>query len=131
MTQTSPETDLQVLVTLYDATNGQYWQDNKNWMSGLPIGEWKGVITDDNGRVTSLYLGKNNLRGEIPPELGNLANLEDLRLRENQLSGDIPPELGNLENLTVLLLYLNKLSGDIPPELGNLGNLTNIRLERN
>ena len=31
--------------------------------------------------------------------MGNLANLEELWLYDNQLSGPIPPELGNLANL--------------------------------
>ena len=38
----------------------------------------------------------NQLRGAIPPELGNLVNLQSLNLANNQLTGEIPPELGNL-----------------------------------
>ena len=71
----------------------------------MPIGEWKGVSTDYyNGRVVGLVLGRNELSGEIPPELGNLTNLISLGLDENQLSGEIPPELGNLANLRDLNL---------------------------
>ena len=55
-----------------------------------------GVTTDDNGRVIELDLWNNQLSGEIPPELGNLANLTRLSLSTNQLSGEIPPELGSL-----------------------------------
>ena len=65
----------------------------------------------------------NQLSGAIPPELGNLANLQNLDLGSNQLSGAIPPELGNLANLQSLNLNDNQLSGAIPPELGNLTNL--------
>ena len=36
------------------------------------------------------------MTGEIPAELGNLSNLEWLRLDDNQLTGEIPAELGNL-----------------------------------
>ena len=41
---------------------------------------------------------------EIPPELGNLSNLQALRftLNYNELSGPIPPELGLLANLEEL-----------------------------
>ena len=76
-----------------------------------------------NGRVIELGLAGNQLSGEIPPELGYLANLTVLWLGGNQLSGEIPPELGYLANLGVLYLDENQLSGEIPPELGNLDNL--------
>ena len=44
-------------------------------------------------------LGRNQLSGEIPPELGNLASLQKLDLGGNQFSGEIPPELAKLPSL--------------------------------
>ena len=126
MAQTPAETDREALVALYNATGGPNWIRNNNWMSGVPISEWEDVATDGNGRVTELWLYDNQLRGEIPPELGSLANLTHLHLAANQLSGEIPPELGNLANLTHLHLEGNQLSGEIPPELGNLANLERL-----
>ena len=64
------------------------------------------------------------MTGEIPPELGGLANLTTLWLWSNELTGEIPPELGGLSNLTGLSLSGNQLTGEIPPELGGLSNLT-------
>ena len=78
-----------------------------------------------------LSLWSNRLRGEIPPEIGNLSNLEELTLWRNQLSGPIPPEIGNLANLGELNLSENQLSGSIPPELGNLANLETLWLSYN
>ena len=129
--QTSPETDREALVALYNATGGPNWRRNNNWLSDVPISEWEDVATDGNGRVTVLFLYRNQLSGEIPPELGNLANLTTLRFDENQLSGEIPPELGNLANLRVLFLDENQLSGEIPPELGNLASLERLILSDN
>ena len=126
----SAETDREALVALYNATDGPNWANNENWLSGAPIGEWYGVRTDDNGRVTWLFLYENRLSGEIPPELGNLANLETLGLSNNRLSGEIPPELGSLANLEDLSLSGNELSGEIPSELGNLSNLEDLSLPR-
>ena len=128
---TSPETDRAALVALYNATGGPNWNDNNNWLSDVPISEWHGVTTDDNGRVTALELDINKLRGEIPPELGNLANLEDLVLGDNKLRGEIPPELGNLATLRELDLSSNQLTGEIPPELGNLATLRELDLSSN
>ena len=127
----SAETDREALVALYNAAAGPNWISNNNWLTDVPIGEWSGVTTDDNGRVTELDLSSNQLTGEIPPELGNLANLQELGLGGNQLSGEIPPELGNLANLQELGLSGNQLSGEIPPELGNLANLTELFLGGN
>ena len=113
----------EALVALYDATNGADWRENNNWLSDAPLGEWHGVTTDDSGRVVELNLLDNQLSGEIPPELGNLANLVELYLSGNQLSGEIPPELGGLSNLAWLHLGENQLSGEIPPGLGGLSKL--------
>ena len=131
MAQTSPETDREALVALYNATDGPNWIRNNSWLSDVPTSEWEGVTTDDNGRVTELDLRRNQLSGEIPPELGNLANLQGLDLYGNQLSGEIPLELGNLARLRYLALSRNQLSGEIPPELGNLSNLTHLDLAEN
>ena len=78
-----------------------------------------------------LNLVGNQLSGEIPPELGNLANPRVLFLEGNGLSGEIPPELGNLANLRHLSLEGNELSGEIPPELGNLASLEGLSLRWN
>ncbi len=124
-------TDKAALVALYNATDGPYWANNRNWLSDRPIGEWARVSTDGDGRVTGLWLDGNQLNGSIPSELGNLANLRTLSLSNNQLSGSIPSELGNLANLGTLSLYGNELSGSIPPELGNLDNLETLWLNGN
>ena len=131
MAQTPAETDREALVALYNATGGPNWIRNNNWMSDVPISEWEDVATDGNGRVTELWLYDNQLRGEIPPELGSLGNLARLYLSNNELSGEIPPELGNFANLKRLDLGENELSGEIPPELGSLGNLVWLQLEGN
>ena len=76
-------------------------------------------------------LSSNQLRGEIPAELGSLANLQSLYLGDNQLSGEIPPGLGNLSSLEWLELSGNQLSGCVPDSLrdqldmdrSNLGTL--------
>ena len=119
---TSAETDREVLVAFYKATGGENWNESDNWLSDAPLGEWHGVVTNDDGRVTELVLAAKGLSGEIPPELGNLSNLTRLYLFQNKLSGEIPPELGSLSNLEQLTLGENELSGEIPAELGSLSN---------
>ncbi len=119
------------LVALYEATDGPNWENNENWLSDLSLDEWYGVRMDTSGRVVSLYLSGGRLKGEMPPELGNLTNLDRLNLSDNQLTGEIPPELGNLVNLASLSLDRNQLTGGIPPELGNLASLNRFSLHNN
>ena len=95
----SDETDREALVALYNATNGENWNGSANWLSDAPLGEWDGVNTDDDGRVTELRLRDNDLSGEIPPELGSLSKVTWLDLQDNDLSEEIPPELGSLSKL--------------------------------
>ena len=126
-----PLDDRAVLVALYHATDGPNWSDNTNWLSDEPLSEWHGVTTDDEGRVTELWLQQNQLSGEIPRELSYLSKLEGLFLYDNQLRGTIPPELGTISTLTHLILPGNQLTGEIPPELGNLSNLEELFLSFN
>ncbi len=92
-TEETSETDRATLVVLYHATDGDNWAIKVGWLSDAPIGEWYGVATDSDGRVTAVALPGNWLSGQIPPELGKLTNLRDLYLQDNQLSGEIPSEL--------------------------------------
>ncbi len=121
--------DRAALVALYEATDGPNWKGNENWLSDRPLGAWSGVNVDASGRVTALRL--RGLTGELPPELGDLTNLDRLNLSYNQITGKIPPELGNLVNLGTLYLDNNRLTGEIPPELGNLANLVALVLHNN
>ena len=81
--------------------------------------------------TTVLDLNDSGLTGSIPPEIGNLTNLNGLWLNDNQLTDSIPPEIGNLTNLTSLGLGGNNLTGSIPSEIGNLINLTVLYLNNN
>ena len=124
-------TDYLALSALYSAANGANWANTINWLTDAPLGDWYGVTTDDAGRVIGIDLGENDLLGTIPSELGNLSNLQNLRLAHNRLSGPIPVELGNLVKLERLDLGYNRLSRPIPIELGNLANLRYLNLHFN
>ncbi len=127
-----PLADRDVLVALYETTNGPSWRNDENWLTTAPLGEWYGVGANDAGRVVSLYLGGNGLSGPIPLELGDLAALERLDLAGNpHLTGPIPAELGNLAALEGLHLSYNGLTGPIPPELGDLAALERLDLAGN
>ena len=123
--------DRPALAALFEATGGSGWLRDDDWLTDAPLDDWFGVNVNDRGRVAVLTLGSNNLRGPLPPELGQLAHLEHLYLAANSLTGPIPPELGQLAHLEILSLAVNSLTGPIPPELGALVNLRELRLSNN
>jgi len=121
-------TDKNALIALYNTTDGDNWLDNTNWNTSEPVYTWHGVKVQGD-RVIEIELIRNNLNGNIPPEIGDLSELSTLNLSENgpyydgNLTGDIPTEIGNLSKLKELIINLSALSGEIPPEIGNLTNL--------
>ena len=133
------ETTFNALKALYRATNGGSWHNSTGWdtttapTSIEDFNDWYGV-TVEGGNLTNLDMIQNDLTGTIPPEIGNLTNLQTLSLGLNQLTGTIPPEIGNLTNLRNLdlgVVGVNQLTGPIPPEIGNLTNLIRLALDNN
>ena len=141
-----PTVDRTALLALYNATSGDNWLENANWLTSGALSTWYGVTTNSQGRITELNLTHNQLKGKLPPELANLTNLEVLALGRNQLTGTVPtwlsnlvnlqelfkgklpPELANLTNLEVLALGGNQLTGTVPTWLSSLSNLQKLYL---
>ncbi len=123
--------DRDVLVAVYNETDGNNWANNTNWLSEAPLGSWFGVTVDEDGRVTELNLRDNNLHGMIPAEVGNLEEIVSVQINHNRLTGEVPSELGFLSKLERLTLSSNLLTGEIPAELGNLARLKELYLSFN
>jgi Leucine-rich repeat (LRR) protein len=124
------ETDRNILLELYNSTDGDSWTNKTNWGTTEDVSTWYGVtvVADE---IIEIDLNKNNLEGIIPASLGQLASLQYLKLDTNKISGSIPVELGNLSALQQLYLGGNQLNGSIPEELANLTNLIWLNLSDN
>lgn len=94
--------DRRPLLSLFASTRGEEWTRRDGWGSETPVGEWYGVSADGDGRVTALHLGENGLRGTLPPELGEMTHLSELRLEGNDLVGPLPLSLSQLRLQTFL-----------------------------
>jgi len=81
--------------------------------------------------LETLFLSRNQLNGSIPVSFGNLTSLQQLGLNDNQLSGSIPDSIWKLKNLQHLYLYQNQLEGSIPDSVGNLVLLQMLYLREN
>ncbi|MBQ5738720.1 MAG: hypothetical protein IIV55_06725 [Alistipes sp.] len=75
--KTEDNSDRDILVKFYEDTGGDNWTRNDNWCSDLPLNDWYGVGTNDEGRVMGLWLDVNNLNGG-----GSLSGLDALEWLE-------------------------------------------------
>ncbi|GKY97954.1 hypothetical protein MPSEU_000753400 [Mayamaea pseudoterrestris] len=149
------------LATLYYSTDGPNWTQVDSWLSNSNECSWFVQTTTPCGPandLTKLELYYNDLGGQlpleiallsnlvkidlsggpsrslsgtIPPSLGALTLLKELKLQNNDLAGPLPTELGELTELIALDLSYNRLSGTIMTELGNLKRLEKLRLSAN
>lgn len=78
--------------------------------------------------VTELDLSGYSM-GYLPPEIGELTNLEKLWLQDNNLE-ELPPSIGNLRKLTQLKLTGNRLNA-LPKEFWRLSSLERLWLNNN
>jgi len=119
--------DLNFLYPLANSTNLEVLGINDNNLGGvLPE-----IASNFSKKLKKMIFGRNQIRGSIPAEIGNLVSLDTLTLEENQFTGIIPSSLGKLPNLGVLFLNGNRISGSIPSSLGNITSLIAIDLGYN
>ncbi|PPD80010.1 hypothetical protein GOBAR_DD23068 [Gossypium barbadense] len=103
-----------------------------NWTASTSVCRWIGVSCGIiHERVIALNLTSMNLRGTIPPYLGNLSFLLSLDLSRNNFYGLLPKELGQLHRLKILQLSFNSLNGEIPSWLGNLHRVQRLQMTNN
>ncbi|MEH2177764.1 leucine-rich repeat domain-containing protein [Nostoc sp.] len=79
-------------------------------------------------KVTELDLSGEGLT-TLPPEIGQLTNLQTLDISDNELSS-LPAEIVQLTNLQTLHVYNNQL-GSLPLEIVQLTNLQTLGLRYN
>ena len=122
------------LLTLIEQAATEGW--TKLDLAGENLTELPAAIS----RVTQLevlILGKydknkgwlGNQLSELPTEIGQLTNLQQLDLFDNQLTG-LPTEIGQLTSLQQLDLRYNQLS-ELPTEIGQLTSLQQLDLSHN
>jgi Leucine-rich repeat (LRR) protein len=149
------QADSLALVELYQATNGDAWNNNTGWLDSL-LSNWYGVGLNAEGRVTYLDLNTNNLNGELPSSFQDLTaveeiflynnldlagqfqnliagktNLRRLRAHDCNISGEIPNEITQLNQLAEIAIQNNSITGNIPNDIGNLTALAELDLNSN
>ena len=139
VTVATPATDRAALKAIYTATAGDGWTKGSKTASTKPwkvdddtssLGDWHGVITDSDGRVTHLSLWRNNLAGSMPFEIGHLTKLQQLHLYGNgSLTGALPASIVNLGDVTDIRMDGTNVAGPIPAEIGDMSSLQKLNLD--
>ena len=154
------QADLAALLDLYRLLGGEQWIEKSSWdPTGVvdPCAtRWYGVGCDDpcdalldatvlpqgktlqeairvpcrKGRITSIRLRANNLRGNLSRwssvgELHELSHL-DLSVNGRNLTGSLPSQLSTLRNLDFLDLSSNGLTGRLP-DFGSVNGVAERR----
>ncbi len=121
--------DSLALVALYDATNGDQWKNNSNWLFD-PVSTWYGItLQGDRVYVISLY--DNGLEGYIPDEIGELTGLVEIDLSLGNFTGGIPNVFWDMPNFYQLSLRNCGLTGEIPSSLGSCPQFARLTVTGN
>lgn len=125
------DTDRYVLNQIARLTNIVDWTTSTNWQSALPLDQWHGVTTSEEGCVVRLELPANNVVGDLPEITFYMEGLQVLDLSENTLSGTIPNKVNIPSGFQHINLGDNQLSGNLPLELADLAALQHLDVSGN
>jgi len=102
-----------------------------SWTTAIDCCSWDYIQCDDStGRVTTLSISDNkNLKGSIPPSIGDLSALQVISFSNLPgLSGPFPSQLSRLTGLQFLTVYKTKVSGAVPSYLSTFTGLKEVNL---
>lgn len=132
---TEAQSERDILIAFYNATNGDNWTNNENWCTDAPLEDWYGVSLNQDGHIRSINLQNNNLSGYA--DLRGLQAVEIIFLSKNQLTGlitdsqdlsDLTCDSNNISKLEFNGTQLEYLSVSGNPSLSklDLSDCTNL-----
>ncbi|KAL3925912.1 MAG: hypothetical protein SGILL_000089 [Bacillariaceae sp.] len=150
---TDTTSEINILLDFFSATGGSAWTNNDGWYGSTDYcNAFYGVQCDGAGRVTSLNLANNNLRGAVPSSIFKLDLLRELVLSGNPVEvlfeGVAAAEklidlhlddtnlsslngVGDAKGLQILNVAGNNLEGTVPVDLYLLTSLKELDLGYN
>ncbi|PQQ07402.1 putative LRR receptor-like serine/threonine-protein kinase [Prunus yedoensis var. nudiflora] len=130
--QTNITTDQGALLALKAHITGDPENILVNWSATTSVCNWVGVTCGARHlRVSVLNLSYMGLTGTIPPNLGNLSFLVEMRFRNNSFHGTLPHELSYLRRLKLISFGYNNFMGIIPLWFGSFPKLQSFNLYGN
>ncbi|KAG1334001.1 receptor kinase-like protein Xa21 [Cocos nucifera] len=119
--------DWKFLTSLANCSNLKTLALSDNMLAGvLPSS-----IAELSTQLAWLGLGGNQIKGNIPVEIGRYINLNRLLMGRMLLTGVIPATIGKLQKLQILHLNENQFTGALPSSVGDLTQLLELHLDQN
>ncbi|XP_068716350.1 putative leucine-rich repeat-containing protein DDB_G0281931 [Montipora foliosa] len=131
-TSFTPEQEREVLLDIYNSTNGQEWYERRGWLSSTNDTShcsWYGITCHGNtAHIKTIVLAYNNLNGFLPSNIWKIRNLFSLCTPGNpSLRGTISDFLfANMSNLLTVSFNAASISGNIPEGIVKMKNLQNF-----
>ncbi|XP_028110912.1 receptor protein kinase TMK1-like isoform X1 [Camellia sinensis] len=122
----SSSTDASVMQDLKTSLNPP---SSLGWTDSNPC-NWQHVACSNDGRITRIQIGHQNLQGSLPPSINKLTALLRFEVMSNQLTGSLPSFAG-LNSLQFLLLNNNNFSSIPSDFLSGLTSLQAVYLDYN
>ncbi|XP_028115351.1 receptor protein kinase TMK1-like [Camellia sinensis] len=122
----SSSTDASVMQDLKTSLNPP---SSLGWTDSNPC-NWQHVACSNDGRITRIQIGHQNLQGSLPPSINKLTALLRFEVMSNQLTGSLPSFAG-LNSLQYLLLNDNNFSSIPSDFLSGLTSLQAVFLDQN
>ncbi|MBO7392596.1 MAG: leucine-rich repeat domain-containing protein [Abditibacteriota bacterium] len=105
------------------------WTKKTNWNKSTEyVKDWYGVTVEKN-RVVGISLPGNNVKGDVPEEIGDLTALTTLNLSDNEITS-LPDVFGAFTSLTSVDVSMNRLSA-LPATLTTLLPLRTLNASGN
>ena len=116
----------EALIAIYNALDGDNWEESHsgNWCSDYPVGSWEGIEIDEKGFVTSIRLEGDEIKGDLPAELGNLKHLQIINLYNCGITS-LPTEISNLDNAQSIDLHNTQITS-LPDEICEMKSLRSL-----
>ena len=123
----------EVLVKLYEETNGENWFRRGGWLQeGVDHCRWEGVTCTEYGLVVEISLGRNNMVGKLSDLAGSLNYLHHIDMHANQLEATLTSDFQiNHPNLRYIDLSKNKLKGSLSDKSSIHESLVHLDLSNN
>lgn len=134
-----PVDDRDLLIKLYNETNGDNWKRKDNWCEGNNLNDWFGVeawANEDGWNTSTIILPDNNLSGDI--HLSGFKNLRNIDVKRNNIQNiyiedcpslDMGYGFNGLDGIFLQSLTINRCLEGMDQHFLRSANINTIKIQ--